>query len=161
MNEYTMNDIFGNVKWFSLSSRWDDDVRGKWATNGAFNNSTVKPLLLSQSCFPYHNWHHLLKLMFSPCFLPVFSLILSTLSLYPYYYYYYHYHFRLKLSTPTLFLYLHYYYYRHVSVGEMMVCPRSIRLMDSISNGLDAATTYDIIRWERQMFVCSNVIITW
>ena len=35
---------------------------------------------------------------------------------------------------------------RRVTVGEMMVCPRSIRFMDSISNGLDAATTYDIIR---------------
>lgn len=35
---------------------------------------------------------------------------------------------------------------RRVTVGEMMLCPSSIKLMDSISNGLDAATTFDIIK---------------
>lgn len=35
---------------------------------------------------------------------------------------------------------------RRVTVGEMLVCPRPVKLMDSISNGLDSATTYDIVR---------------
>ena len=35
---------------------------------------------------------------------------------------------------------------RRVTVGEMFMPPRSIRYMDAISNGLDAATTYDIIQ---------------
>lgn len=35
---------------------------------------------------------------------------------------------------------------RRVTIGELAVCPRPIKLLDSISNGLDTATTYDIIR---------------
>lgn len=35
---------------------------------------------------------------------------------------------------------------RRVTIGEMITCPRPIKLMDSISNGLDTATTYDIVR---------------
>ena len=35
---------------------------------------------------------------------------------------------------------------RRVTIGEMVTCPRPIKLMDSISNGLDTATAYDIIR---------------
>lgn len=34
---------------------------------------------------------------------------------------------------------------RRVTIGEMMVCPRPIKLMDCISNGLDTATTVDIV----------------
>ena len=33
---------------------------------------------------------------------------------------------------------------RRVTLGEMLMPPRSIKLMDAISNGLDAATTYDL-----------------
>jgi ABC-type Mn2+/Zn2+ transport system ATPase subunit len=35
---------------------------------------------------------------------------------------------------------------RRVTLGEMLMPPRSIRYMDAISNGLDAATTFDIIQ---------------
>ena len=35
---------------------------------------------------------------------------------------------------------------RRVTVGEMLMPPRSVRYMDAISNGLDAATTYDIVQ---------------
>ena len=35
---------------------------------------------------------------------------------------------------------------RRVTSAEMLVCPRPVKCMDSISNGLDSATTYDIIR---------------
>ena len=35
---------------------------------------------------------------------------------------------------------------RRVTLGEMLVAPRSIKFLDAISNGLDAATTYDIIQ---------------
>ncbi len=35
---------------------------------------------------------------------------------------------------------------RRVTIGEMVTCPRPIKLMDSISNGLDSATTFDIVR---------------
>jgi ABC-type multidrug transport system ATPase subunit len=35
---------------------------------------------------------------------------------------------------------------RRVTVGEMAVAPRPIKFMDAVSNGLDAATTYDIFR---------------
>ena len=35
---------------------------------------------------------------------------------------------------------------RRVTLGEMIVTPRRVSLLDSISNGLDSATTYDIIR---------------
>lgn len=33
---------------------------------------------------------------------------------------------------------------RRVTLGEMLMPPRSIKYMDAISNGLDAATTYDL-----------------
>jgi len=42
---------------------------------------------------------------------------------------------------------------RRVTVGEIMVCPRPIHLLDSISNGLDAATTFDIVRAVKQVNV--------
>jgi ABC-type multidrug transport system ATPase subunit len=35
---------------------------------------------------------------------------------------------------------------RRVTIGEMVACPRPVKMMDCISNGLDTATTYDIIR---------------
>jgi hypothetical protein len=35
---------------------------------------------------------------------------------------------------------------RRVTVGEMVSCPRPVKYMDCISNGLDAATTFDIIQ---------------
>ena len=35
---------------------------------------------------------------------------------------------------------------RRVTLGEMLVTPRRMAFMDSISNGLDSATTFDIIR---------------
>lgn len=35
---------------------------------------------------------------------------------------------------------------RRVTIGEMAMCPRPIGLFDSISNGLDALTTFDIIQ---------------
>lgn len=35
---------------------------------------------------------------------------------------------------------------RRVTLGEMLMPPRTIKLLDSISNGLDAATTYDIVQ---------------
>ena len=35
---------------------------------------------------------------------------------------------------------------RRVTLGEMLMPPRSIRYMDAISNGLDAATAYDIVQ---------------
>lgn len=35
---------------------------------------------------------------------------------------------------------------RRVTAGEMMVLPRPVKFMDDVSNGLDSATTYDIIR---------------
>eukprot|EP00975_Prorocentrum_lima_P067011 12912487-Prorocentrum_lima.AAC.1 len=34
---------------------------------------------------------------------------------------------------------------RRVTIGELMVCPRPVKLMDCISNGLDSATAFDII----------------
>eukprot|EP00981_Chlorochromonas_danica_P006281 scaffold1352_cov387-Ochromonas_danica.AAC.1 len=34
---------------------------------------------------------------------------------------------------------------RRVTIGEIMVCPRPVKLMDCISNGLDTATAFDII----------------
>ena len=40
---------------------------------------------------------------------------------------------------------------RRATIGEVVVCPRPISLLDSISNGLDAATTYDIVRAVRQI----------
>jgi ABC-type Mn2+/Zn2+ transport system ATPase subunit len=33
---------------------------------------------------------------------------------------------------------------RRVTLGEMLMPPRPIKYMDAISNGLDAATTYDL-----------------
>ncbi len=33
-----------------------------------------------------------------------------------------------------------------VTLGEMLMAPRRIQFLDSISNGLDAATRYDIIQ---------------
>lgn len=38
---------------------------------------------------------------------------------------------------------------RRVTIGEMVVCPRPIKMMDCISNGLDTATTFDIIQATR------------
>eukprot|EP01034_Spumella_vulgaris_P025560 gene25560-biopygen22067 len=35
---------------------------------------------------------------------------------------------------------------RRVTLGEMLMAPRRIKFLDAISNGLDAATTYDIIQ---------------
>ena len=35
---------------------------------------------------------------------------------------------------------------RRVSTGEYIVCPRQIKCMDSITNGLDTATAFDIVR---------------
>ena len=35
---------------------------------------------------------------------------------------------------------------RRVSTGEYLVCPRPIKCMDSITNGLDTATSFDIVR---------------
>jgi ABC-type multidrug transport system ATPase subunit len=35
---------------------------------------------------------------------------------------------------------------RRVTMGEMVVCPRPVKFMDGISNGLDSATAFDIIR---------------
>eukprot|EP01031_Cornospumella_fuschlensis_P039582 gene39582-48189_t len=35
---------------------------------------------------------------------------------------------------------------RRVTVGEVIVCPRPVKMMDSISNGLDTATTFDIVQ---------------
>lgn len=34
---------------------------------------------------------------------------------------------------------------RRVTTGEMLVSPKPIKLMDNISNGLDSATTFDIV----------------
>lgn len=47
---------------------------------------------------------------------------------------------------------------RRVTLGEMMMPPRRIKYMDAISNGLDAATTYDIIKALR--FVTQTLNIT-
>ena len=51
---------------------------------------------------------------------------------------------------------------KRVTVGEMLVCPRPVKIMDSVTNGLDSATAYDIIRTFRDMshilgmtFLCS------
>lgn len=35
---------------------------------------------------------------------------------------------------------------RRVTLGEMFVTPRRVKMMDSISNGLDSATTFDIVK---------------
>jgi ABC-type multidrug transport system ATPase subunit len=35
---------------------------------------------------------------------------------------------------------------RRVTVGEMMIPPKSVKFMDAVSNGLDASTTFDIFR---------------
>ncbi len=35
---------------------------------------------------------------------------------------------------------------RRVTLGEMLLLPRRIKFLDAISNGLDAATTYDIVQ---------------
>lgn len=35
---------------------------------------------------------------------------------------------------------------RRVTLGEMLLPPRKIKFLDAISNGLDAATTYDIVQ---------------
>ena len=40
---------------------------------------------------------------------------------------------------------------RRVTSAEFMVCPRQVKCMDSISNGLDSATTFDIIRMCREV----------
>lgn len=34
---------------------------------------------------------------------------------------------------------------RRVTLGEMLMLPRKIQFLDAISNGLDAATTHDIV----------------
>eukprot|EP00981_Chlorochromonas_danica_P012460 scaffold4964_cov248-Ochromonas_danica.AAC.6 len=35
---------------------------------------------------------------------------------------------------------------RRVTIGEMLVCPRPVKMMDCITNGLDTATAYDIVK---------------
>lgn len=40
---------------------------------------------------------------------------------------------------------------RRVTVGEMMVLPRPVKFMDDISNGLDAATAFDILQSFKDM----------
>jgi ABC-type multidrug transport system ATPase subunit len=35
---------------------------------------------------------------------------------------------------------------RRVTLGEIMMTPRPVVFMDAISNGLDAATTFDIVQ---------------
>jgi len=40
---------------------------------------------------------------------------------------------------------------RRVTTGELMITPRPVKLMDAISNGLDSATTYDILRAARDI----------
>lgn len=35
---------------------------------------------------------------------------------------------------------------RRVTLGEMLLPPRPIKFLDAISNGLDAATTFDIVQ---------------
>jgi ABC-type multidrug transport system ATPase subunit len=45
---------------------------------------------------------------------------------------------------------------RRVTSAEMIVNPRPLKLMDSISNGLDSATTFDIIRSFRDIFHTLN-----
>ena len=35
---------------------------------------------------------------------------------------------------------------RRVTVGEMLVTPRNVQLMDSITNGLDSKTSFEIIQ---------------
>jgi ABC-type multidrug transport system ATPase subunit len=40
---------------------------------------------------------------------------------------------------------------KRVTAGEMLVCPRPVKIMDSITNGLDAATAFDIVRTFRLM----------
>eukprot|EP01038_Epipyxis_sp_PR26KG_P004915 gene4915-6878_t len=47
---------------------------------------------------------------------------------------------------------------RRVTSAETMVCQRPVKLLDSISNGLDSATTYDIIRTSRDF--CNLLGIT-
>lgn len=50
---------------------------------------------------------------------------------------------------------------RRVTIGEAIVCPRPVKMMDSISNGLDSATTFDIIRSLRavtSIFGITNVV---
>lgn len=51
---------------------------------------------------------------------------------------------------------------KRVTVGEMLVCPRPVKILDSVTNGLDTATAVDIIRTFRDMshilgmtFLCS------
>lgn len=39
----------------------------------------------------------------------------------------------------------------------MMVCPRNVKLLDAISNGLDAATTFDI---NRSLKVAAKILDT-
>lgn len=40
---------------------------------------------------------------------------------------------------------------KRVTTGEMLVCPRPVKIMDSVTNGLDTATAVDIIRTFRDM----------
>jgi ABC-type multidrug transport system ATPase subunit len=47
---------------------------------------------------------------------------------------------------------------RRVTLGEMLIPPRRIKYMDAISNGLDAATTFDIMQALR--FVTHSVHMT-
>ena len=46
---------------------------------------------------------------------------------------------------------------RRVTLGEILVCPRSVKVLDAISNGLDAATTFDI---NRSLKIASKVLDT-
>ena len=47
---------------------------------------------------------------------------------------------------------------RRVTLGEMLMLPRPIRYLDAISNGLDAATTYDIA--QAMKYVTNRVGLT-
>lgn len=46
---------------------------------------------------------------------------------------------------------------RRVSVGEMLVCPRPIKFMDCISNGLDTSTAVDILTALRELTNCMGM----
>jgi len=47
---------------------------------------------------------------------------------------------------------------RRVTQGELLLPPRPVKFMDAISNGLDASTTYDIIRSHR--FIVETLSLT-
>jgi ABC-type multidrug transport system ATPase subunit len=51
---------------------------------------------------------------------------------------------------------------RRVTVGEILSTIRPVMVMDSISNGLDSATTFDIVRAIRQIngLVNNTVVVS-